>query len=217
MRRLLLIILIAATASGEAPLTNADVLRMLKDGVPPSVVTAKIKTSAARFDLTTDAIITLTKAGVPEAVLTAMIESTNPAPPAPATPTTAAPPTGPDMLVWKQECEKTGWPDYICGPGTPFLTFRKVIFYKTEIGADATGELTLTHRRLSGSSIGRTVFDVPWEDVTTFCAEFGPWRNMFYLQSKDGELRFDLGGNEDELSRFLRRLLLSVRQEDCPK
>jgi hypothetical protein len=215
MRRLLLLtLLVAATAGGEEPLTNADVLRLLKNNVPASVITAKIKTSATRFDLTTDAIVTLTKAGVPEAVLAAMLESKTPSTPVSARPTQA---TGPDMLKWKQECEKIGWPDYICGPGTPFLTFRKVIFYKTDVGADATGELTLTHPRLSGSSIGRTVFDVPWEDVTTFCAEFGPWRNMFYLQSKDGELRFDLGGNEDELSVFLRKIIASVKPEECPK
>lgn len=215
MRRLLLLtLLVAATAGGEEPLTNADVLRLLKNNVPASVITAKIKTSATRFDLTTDAIVTLTKAGAPESVLTAMLESKTPSTPAGSRPSQAS---GPDMLVWKQECEKTGWPDYICGPDTPFLTFRKVIFYKTDVGADATGELTLTHRRLSGSSIGRTVFDVPWEDVTTFCAEFGPWRNMFYLQSKDGELRFDLGGNEDELADFLRKILRSIRTEQCEK
>lgn len=215
MRRLLLLLLLATPLVAEAPLTNADVLRLLKEGVPASVVAAKIKTSTARFDLTTDAIVSLTKAGVPESVLTAMIEKS--AGTASATPAAAAPPTGPDMLVWKQECEKIGWPDYVCRPGESGITFHKVMFYREGARTPgAGGEVNVTHQHISAYSLGRQVFDIPWSDVTSFCAEFA-WRNMFYLHTKDGEIKFDLGGNEDELSRFLRRLLLSVRQEQCPK
>lgn len=217
MRRfLLLTLLIAATAGAEEPLTNADVLRLLKNNVPASVITAKIKTSVTRFDLTTDAIVTLTKAGVPESVLTAMLESKTPsaAISAGSRPSQAS---GPDMLVWKQECEKTGWPDSICRPGESGITFKAIFYREGARTPGAGGELSLTHRRLSATSIGRQVFDIPWEDVTSFCAESGPWRNMFYLHTKDGEIKFDLGGQEDRLNKYLRKILLSVRPEACPK
>lgn len=209
MRRLLLLLLLATPLLAEEPLTNADVLRLLKDGVPASVVTAKIKTSATRFDLTTDAIVTLTKAGVPEAVLTAMLESAKTAP-------AAAPPSkpvGPDMLVWKQECEKTGWPDYICRPGTSELTFHKVAFYEPRAHG-ASAQLTLTRDHLSATIFGRPIFDIPWSDVETFCTEFA-FRNMFYLHTKERTITFDLGGGEDELSVFLRKILRSIRPEKC--
>jgi hypothetical protein len=209
MRRLLLLLLIATSAVAEEPLTNTDVLRLLKDGVPASVVTAKIKTSTTRFDLTTDAIVTLTKAGVPEAVLTAMLESTKTAPAA-APP---AKPVGPDMLTWKQECEKTGWPDYICHPGTSELTFHKVAFYEPRAHG-ASAQLTLTRHRLSATIFGKTVFDIPWSDVESFCTEFA-WRNMFYLRTKERTITFDLGGGEDELSGFLRNILRSIKTEKC--
>lgn len=211
MRPLLLILLLATPIAAEEPLTNSDVLRMIKDGVPASVVAAKIRASTTRFDLTTEAIVSLTKAGVPETVLTAMLAQATP-------PTTAGQEpkaTGLDMLKWKQECEKTGWPDYICRPGEPSITFRKVGFYKTDAAPSALADLTITHGRLSATVISRQILDMPWTDVEDFCAEFGPWRNMFYLQTTNGELRFDLGGGEKELSRFLRKILLSIKPEKC--
>ena len=212
---LLLTLLLATTARGEEPLTNADVLRMLKDGVPPSVVSAKIKTSETRFDLTTDAIVTLTKAGVPESVLTAMLESTTPSTAAPA----GAPPSqasGPDLLLWKQECEKAGWSDAICRPEESGITFPAIFYREGARTPGAGGEINVTNHRISASSLGREVFDIPWTDVKSFCAEFA-WRNMFYLQTKDGEIKFDLGGGRDEMSKFFRKMLLSIRPEECPK
>jgi hypothetical protein len=61
----------AATASA---LTNTDVLEMLKAGLAPEIITAKIKASATQFDTSPDALQELKKAGVPDAVILAMVE-----------------------------------------------------------------------------------------------------------------------------------------------
>jgi hypothetical protein len=213
MRRLLLIFLLATPLHAEEPLTNADVLRLLKDGVPATVVTAKIKASVTRFDLTTDAIVTLTKAGVPETVLTAMLESTTSQPAAEAVPATK--PAGPDMLVWKQECEKQGWADSVCHATTFAVKFPKMTFYGQGARmASMTGDLYLSHTSISASFYGRPIFDLPWKDVETFCTEFA-WRKLFYLRTKDAEWKFDIGMNDPAVATYLKNLLKSVRPEKC--
>lgn len=54
-------------------LTNADVVKLVKAGLSPATIEAKIETSATAFDTSTDALIALTKEGVPESVIRAMI------------------------------------------------------------------------------------------------------------------------------------------------
>jgi hypothetical protein len=61
-----------ATASA---LTNADVLEMLKAGLAPEIITAKIRASATRFDTSPDALQELKRTGVPDAVILAMVQS----------------------------------------------------------------------------------------------------------------------------------------------
>lgn len=57
-----------------APLTNADVLKLLGAGIAPEVVVAKIRSSAASFDTSPEALRGLKEAGVPDAVVLAMVE-----------------------------------------------------------------------------------------------------------------------------------------------
>jgi len=68
-------------------LTNASVIKMLKDGFSAEIVIAKIRTSATQFDTTTEALKGLMQAGVPDPVVLAMVERTSP----PADRTAAAP------------------------------------------------------------------------------------------------------------------------------
>ena len=56
---------------------------------------------------------------------------------------------------------------------------------------------------------------IPWSDVASFCAEFAG-ATCSTSNTKSGEITFDLGGGEDELSRFLRKVIASVRPEECP-
>jgi hypothetical protein len=78
------------------PLTNDDVVRLVKDGVPESVIVSSIQSRTSNFDVSPEALISLHKAGVSEKVLDAMVvaggKPSGPTPePAPAA--TTPPPT----------------------------------------------------------------------------------------------------------------------------
>jgi hypothetical protein len=71
-----------------SPLGNADVLALVKAGLAPDVVIAKIKSSACDFETTPVALEQLKAGGVPDAVLVVMLG----APGAKHAPGTASPP-----------------------------------------------------------------------------------------------------------------------------
>jgi hypothetical protein len=58
--------------NGEAVLTNADVIRMVKAGVPDSAIIASIHSRPAKFDVSPEALVRLHKEGVSEEILQAM-------------------------------------------------------------------------------------------------------------------------------------------------
>lgn len=63
------------------PVTNKDISDMLRAGVAPDVILAKMKTSVCRFDTSPSALVGLKEAGVPDAVLMEMVRNPNGAPP----------------------------------------------------------------------------------------------------------------------------------------
>lgn len=103
-----------SSASASA-LTNKDVLDMLKAGLSPEIITAKIKISDTRFDTSVAALQELKAAGAAESVMLAVVESASPraaaapakadadgpaAPPANATPSGPAPADGAKATVY---------------------------------------------------------------------------------------------------------------------
>lgn len=78
---LLLTLCVALTGLPRAqsptkPLTNADVIAMVKAGLPADIITAKIGSSATDFDTSPSALAKLRTAGVPDAVMLKMIAPT---------------------------------------------------------------------------------------------------------------------------------------------
>ena len=63
----------AKAQAAATPLTNKDVLEMLKAGVTADVVVAKIKSSPANFDTSPAALADLKAANVPDNVILAMV------------------------------------------------------------------------------------------------------------------------------------------------
>lgn len=59
-------------------LTNSEVVKMVKAGLPSEVIVESIKSSDANFDLSADALIALKQDGVPDSVLQAMIVRSKP-------------------------------------------------------------------------------------------------------------------------------------------
>jgi hypothetical protein len=60
--------------SSSAPLTNKDVVEMMKAGLAPEIVVAKIKSSETNFDTSPAALAELKAANVSDAVLLAMVK-----------------------------------------------------------------------------------------------------------------------------------------------
>src|SRR5437868_4027156 len=64
----------APSTTGEV-LTNADVISMVKSGLPEAVIIGSIKTSENNFDISAKGLIALQKASVPQKVMQAMIDA----------------------------------------------------------------------------------------------------------------------------------------------
>ena len=62
-----------AGSSASGALTNQDVARMAKAGVPESAIIASIQTRTANFDLSPEGLIALKRAGASQSVLQAMV------------------------------------------------------------------------------------------------------------------------------------------------
>src|SRR5215469_3948575 len=62
---------------GQKPLTNADVLQMVKAGLSESVVVATIKANPGNYDMSPDQLIALKNAGVTQAEMDAIVAVAN--------------------------------------------------------------------------------------------------------------------------------------------
>lgn len=63
------------SAAASAPLTNVDVQDLIKVGLSPDVVIAKIKNSPTKFDTSPGALTELKNNGVPDDVILAMLQA----------------------------------------------------------------------------------------------------------------------------------------------
>ena len=70
----------AAKSEATSPaLTNKDVLDMMKAGLAPDIIVAKIKSSQTNFDTSPGALAELKAANVPDSVILAMVKGSSPA------------------------------------------------------------------------------------------------------------------------------------------
>jgi hypothetical protein len=70
-------------SSSTAPLTNKDVLELVKAQLPADVIIAKIQASPCNFDTSPSALKDLKAAAVPDSVILAMVKSSGPNKPGP--------------------------------------------------------------------------------------------------------------------------------------
>ncbi len=63
----------------QQPLTNTDVIYLMKSGFSEEIIIAKIRSGGGKFDTSTSALKNLKDAGVQESVILAMIETESPA------------------------------------------------------------------------------------------------------------------------------------------
>ena len=82
-RTITLAILVAVVAPGfaqstvEAPLTNAEIIKMVKAGIAESVILQKVQMSESNFATSPNALIELKRQHVPDSVMGAILDSEN--------------------------------------------------------------------------------------------------------------------------------------------
>jgi len=64
-------------AQGKSALSNQDVVDLVKTGLSPDIIVAKIRTSTNQFDTSTAGLKGLKEAGVPDSVIVAMVDPSN--------------------------------------------------------------------------------------------------------------------------------------------
>ena len=64
-----------ATRQQKQPLTNADIIRLVKSGLAEGVIISAIEANDTRFDVSADALISLKAAGVGQKIIEAMLAS----------------------------------------------------------------------------------------------------------------------------------------------
>src|ERR1043166_6932475 len=69
--------LVLFSQQATKPLTNDDVITMVKNGMPESVVVSAIQSHSGNFSTSTSELVRLHKAGVTENELNAMIAASN--------------------------------------------------------------------------------------------------------------------------------------------
>src|SRR5262245_35542639 len=75
----------------DKPLTNADIIKMVKAGVRESVIVSSIQTTPPKYDLSPPAASSLRRAGVTQKMLDAMAAASRSAAPAAAETPTSGP------------------------------------------------------------------------------------------------------------------------------
>jgi hypothetical protein len=70
---LLLLVLVGTPAKAQQPLTNQDVIQLVKGGLPESVILKAIANQPVQFDISAQALITLKAAGVSDKIIQQML------------------------------------------------------------------------------------------------------------------------------------------------
>jgi hypothetical protein len=175
--------LVSATfATAEAPLTNSDIVRLVKAGVSADAIVAKIQTSDSDFATDTDSLIVLAGEKVPNSVIQAMMARS-----AAAAAPTALPPTAPPAP-----------PDAV--PEKPRAEITQVVvkgIYRTRGICTARGELTMTPTKFAFKAIeksplcsegafGQSSVEFAWDDLSRICFEYAATGTV-QIWLKDGQ------------------------------
>jgi hypothetical protein len=80
----------AKPPAAPAPMTNQDVIKLVKAKISEDLIIAKIKKSKTRFDVSVDGLVALKEAGVSDSLIAVMMDPSAPAAPPPAPPAAPA-------------------------------------------------------------------------------------------------------------------------------
>jgi hypothetical protein len=181
---ILTLALVAASAvlAADPPLTNADVIAMVKAGLSADVVIAKIESSPTAFDTSTDGLVALGEARVPDSVIKAMMAHPAVTPTAPARTEPAAPPatagsgeTKPAVARGEMLLDSVYRTRGLCTAlGDLRATKEALIFLPTKI------------TRVCEEYFSKAEFELPFKEMKEVCFEYAV-SGTLTITLKDGQ------------------------------
>ena len=145
----LLAFLLALPLVAQAPtdnvLTNADIVKMMKAGLPESIILREIRMSNTDFATSPAALIELKKQGASERILGAVLDSR----------------IGPS----RSEPESPATPRIIAQAATPGLHHMPSFEADLRINSTANGKLSMGHNQIKVERSGVPVFSLKWKEI----------------------------------------------------
>jgi hypothetical protein len=186
----LLFVLLALPLLAADVLRNSDVIKMVKAGLSPATIEAKIRSSDTDFNLDTDSLIILSEAKVSDSVIRAMIESQEKGKP-------------------KAAAKKTARPSREI-PMTDFDVYLETSNWNT-----CKGTLTIDEEGMRGTGCAsrNLNFDVKWSEIESFCYEFAFYQTMYI---KTAKRRYRVSATDSRSVSDVQKLLRKYR-EDIPE
>ena len=144
------------------PITNADVVAMVKGQLPESTILLATQNSASRFDTSPAALIVLKDAGVPQSVIEAMINAATKTAPAGPSPRTAP--------GWPSEVPD--WSSYSSAAGIP----APAVYYRSPAGELIPLQEVPLAGLSSKTSVARFLFNAAPDTVRLYPGPEAPGR-----------------------------------------
>jgi len=145
----LLVFLLALPLIAQAPtdnvLTNADIVKMMKAGLPESIILREIHLSRTDFSTSPSALIELQKQGASEKILGAVLDSR----------------TG----TFAREPEPHAMPRIVAQVAAPGLRHLRSFEAGMRINSTTTGKVSVGHNQINVERSGVPVFSLKWNEV----------------------------------------------------
>jgi len=161
------LVFFSVAAYAEAPLTNGDVVKLVKAGLSADTIRVKIETSSVAFQTDADALVALTLEGVPDAVIRLMIERASVVMAMAPVPITPAP------TVAKTVVKRTGATPVVAPEGSKLTRRFDVAIHRSQYAKCDGAELRIDAKGVHGTRCSDLDFDLDWSKVTGLCYDYG--------------------------------------------
>ena len=175
MRRMLCAVValfLGGVLGAEEPLTNGDVIKLVKAGLTTETVIAKIEHSAARFDTSTDALIDLKEHGVPEPVIRLMVVRSAEARSA-EEPSVAPAPAPVPAAVAKPATAASPTPSPAPTPAFKTRRFDEITVHSSKYAGCPNAELTVNASGIETTRCRGLDFKLKWAEIVSVCYTYG--------------------------------------------
>jgi hypothetical protein len=134
-----------AQAPTDQVLTNADIVKMMKAGLPESVILREIRMSNTDFATSPAALIELKKQGASETILGAVLDS--------------------QMGIGQSQPGPRATPRIVAQVAAPGLHHLPSVEADMRINSTANGHLSMGHNHIQVEHSGMPVFSLEWREI----------------------------------------------------